>query len=36
MSFGTAGTSGSDYTLDIVWNNNALDVTNPKTGLLIG
>ena len=36
MAFGTAGTSGSDYTLDIVWNNNALDVTNPKQGLLVG
>ena len=36
MAFGTAGTSGSDYTLDIVWNDNALDVTKPKQGLLIG
>lgn len=37
MFFGTAGTSGSDYTLDLVWKNDiALDVTDPSSGLLIG
>lgn len=37
MFFGTAGTSGSDYTLDLIWKNDiALDVTDPSKGVLIG
>ena len=39
MAFGTGGTNGSDYTLDVVWDNStsfALDVTNPETASLKG
>lgn len=39
MLFGTAGTSGSDYTLVLTWDNQneaVLDVTDPNTAQLLG